>query len=162
MELLPATSGGPIEPQEFVITRGHYTKWSNELRVSTPQEYKVKGTLGVFAERQVHEIWEQYTMPGLDGNPYTTNPQGFAEALSIPGVNGNTIWLTDEERVDRDSAGFGQVTWDITNAWSLTGGMRFYQYDNSLQGFYGYSAAYENLTGYFPGHERLRAARAAR
>ncbi len=149
--------GGPIEPQEFVITRGHYTKWNNELRVSTPQEYKIKGTIGVFAERQVHEIWEQYTMPGLDGNPYLTNPQGFAQALSIPGVNGNTIWLTDEERVDRDSAGFGQVTWDITNAWSLTGGLRYYHYDNTLQGFYGYSAGYQNFvmaqTGlqYFPG-----------
>ena len=137
--------------QEFVITRGHYTKWSQELRLTSPQEYVVHGTFGLFAERQVHEIWEQYTMPGLDGNPYTTNPQGFAPSLSIPGIEGNTIWLTDEERVDRDEAAFLQASWEITSNWELSGGFREWHYDNSLQGFYGYSAAYNNQTGFFPG-----------
>jgi outer membrane receptor protein involved in Fe transport len=53
--------------------------------------------------------------------------------------------------VDRDSAIFGQVTWDIGLGWSLTGGMRFYKYDNSLQGYYGYSANYQAVTGYASG-----------
>ena len=91
---------------------------------------------------QVHDIWEDYVMPGLNGNPYTYNPQGFAQSLSIPGLNNNSIWLTDEQRVDRDSAAFAQVTWDVWGGWSLTGGFREYKYDNSLQGFYGYSLAY--------------------
>lgn len=147
----PYPAGDFTEPQEYVITNGHFTKWSHELRLTTPQDYPVKGIVGLFAERQVHEIWEQYTIPGAGGNPYTQNAQGFAPSLSIPGVNGNTIWLTDEERVDRDQAAFGQATWDITKNWEVTGGIRFYKYDNSLQGFYGYSGAYQNLTGYFPG-----------
>jgi iron complex outermembrane receptor protein len=141
------------EPQEYVITNGHYTKWSHEFRVGTPQDLPVKALVGLFAQRQVHEIWEQYTIPGAGGNPYTTNPQGFAPSLTIPGVQGNTIWLTDEERVDRDKAAFGQATWDITPSWQLLGGIRFYQYKNSLQGFYGYSANYQNLTGYYPGQK---------
>ena len=123
--LLPP--GSYAEPQEFVITHGHYTKWSQELRVNTPQEYPVHGTVGLFAQRQVHEIWEQYTMPGHGGNPYLTNPQGLAPSYSIPGLNGNTIWLTDLERVDRDQAAFAQANWDITSAWPLTGGLRHYQ-----------------------------------
>jgi len=138
-------AGNYTEPQEFVITRGHYTKWNQELRVNTPQEYQVHGTVGLFAQRQVHEIWEQYTMPGLDGNPYATNPQGFAPSLNIPGVNGNTIWLTDEERVDRDQAAFAQVSWEINPSWELTGGFRQWKYTNSLQGFYGYSAGYQDF-----------------
>jgi outer membrane receptor protein involved in Fe transport len=138
-------------PQEYVITNGHYTKWSNELRVTTPQEYAVKALLGVFAQRQVHEIWEQYTIPGAGGNPFNYNPQGLAQSLNIPGVNGNTIWLTDEERVDRDSAAFGQVTWDISSAWQVIGGIRFYKYKNSLQGFYGYSQNFHDLTLFYPG-----------
>lgn len=143
--------GSYTEGQEFVITRGHYTKWNQELRVNSPQEYPVHGTLGLFAERQVHDIWEQYTMPGLDGNPYTTNPQGLAPSLGIPGVMGNTIWLTDQQRVDRDQAAFVQANWEITSAWELTGGFRQYHYDNSLQGFYGYSEAYHNWSGFYPG-----------
>ncbi len=151
--------GSYTEGQEFVITRGHYTKWNQELRVNSPQEYPVHGTLGLFAERQVHDIWEQYTMPGLDGNPYTTNPQGLAPSLGIPGVMGNTIWLTDQQRVDRDQAAFVQVNWEITSAWELTGGFRQYHYDNSLQGFYGYSEAYHDLERLLSGPEHLRSAR---
>ncbi len=79
-------------------------------------------------------------MPGLGGNPYTFNPQGLARQYTIPTLDNNTIWLTDEERVDRDSAAFGQVTWDMTSAWAVTGGVRFYKYDNSLQGYYGLCA----------------------
>jgi outer membrane receptor protein involved in Fe transport len=144
-------AGDYTEPQEYVITNGHYTKWSNELRVSTPQDLALKALVGVFAQRQVHEIWEQYTIPGAGGNPYTLNPQGLAPSLTIPGVPGNTIWLTDEERVDRDEAAFGQVTWDLSSAWQLVGGIRFYQYKNSLEGFYGYSGAYQDQTFFFPG-----------
>ena len=134
--------GQPVQPQEFVIADNHYTKWSNELRVSTPQQLPVKGTVGLFAERQVHDIWQNYVMPGLNGNPYGSNPQGFAQSLSVPGLDTNTIWLTDQQRVDRDSAAFAQGTWDITSHWSVSAGFRQYRYDNSLQGYYGYSLAY--------------------
>src|ERR1700683_2682619 len=153
------SAGKQIEPQEFVLTTGHYTKWSNELRINTPQQYAVKATVGIFAQRQVHEIWEDYVMPGAGGNPYVYNTQGLAQSLSMPGLPNNTIWLTDEERVDRDEAAFGQVTWDIDPAWSVTGGLRFYKYQNSLQGFYGYSANYqaETLAAYgfqfYPGQD---------
>ena len=141
-------------PTEFVITNGHYTKWSHELRLTTPQDLPVKGIVGLFAERQVHEIWEQYTIPGNPLAPEGTNPEGLAASFSMPGVYGNTVWLTDEERVDRDRAAFGQLEWDITNQLSATGGIRFYHFDNSIQGFYGYSAnyqAYIGAGGYTPG-----------
>jgi iron complex outermembrane receptor protein len=143
-------SGQLVEPQEIVITESRFVKWSNELRVSTPQTYPVKATFGLFDQRQLHDIWEQYSMPGLNGATYGNNPQGFATALSIPGLP-NSIWLTDLQRVDRDQAAFGQVTWDIDPSWSVTGGLRYFKAKNSLQGFYGYSAAYQALTGYHSG-----------
>src|ERR1700691_3823753 len=89
-------AGTPIMPQEFVIENNHYTKLSNELRVSSPQQYFIKGTVGLFAERQVHDIWEDYVMPGLNGNPYTYNTQGFGSNFTIPGLDNNSIWLTDQ------------------------------------------------------------------
>jgi iron complex outermembrane recepter protein len=144
-------NGQPIEPQEFVIENNHYTKWSNELRVNTPQQLPVHATVGLFAQRQTHEIWEDYVMPGLGGNPYTYNPQGLAQQYTIPGLANNSIWLTDQERVDRDSAAFVQANWEITSHWEVTGGIRQYHYDNTLQGFYGYSAAYGESFGGAPG-----------
>jgi iron complex outermembrane recepter protein len=139
-------NGKPIMPEEFVIGGGYFEKWSHELRLSTPAQYPVKATVGLFIERQLHNIWQDYTMPGYDGNPYGGNPQGFASSLSLPGLD-NTIWLTNEQRVDRDQAAFAQVEWDITSQLALTGGLRYYKYDNSLQGFFGYSANYSSHTG---------------
>jgi iron complex outermembrane recepter protein len=147
----------PIMPQEYVIGGGDYEKWSNEFRISTPEDQPLRATFGVFIERQLHNIWQNYTMPGYDpvsiygGNGGGAGPNccGFANYFSIPNF-GNTIWLTDEQRVDRDKAAFIQATWDITKEWSLTGGYRYYHYDNSLLGFFGYSSNYFG-NGCFPG-----------
>jgi outer membrane receptor protein involved in Fe transport len=140
--------GKPIMPQELVVTKGYFQKWSNEVRLSTPKDLPVHAVIGVFAQRQLHDIWEQYVMPGYGfTNPYgalnsaTPNPDGFDQALSIPTL-GNTIWLTDEQRVDRDKAAFAQATWDISSQWSVSGGIRYFTYDNTLNGFFGYSKAY--------------------
>jgi iron complex outermembrane receptor protein len=140
-------SGNPIMPQEFVDGGGYFEKWSHELRVSTPVDEPVRATVGLFIQRQLHNIWQLYTMPGFDySNVGIGNPNGFATALSIPNFP-DAIWLTDEQRVDRDQAAFAQVQWDITSQWSVTGGLRYYKYDNSLEGFFGYGAGYSSSTG---------------
>jgi iron complex outermembrane receptor protein len=132
-------NGLPIMPQELVIANNAFEKWSHELRLSTPQNLPVKGTVGLFAQRQLHRILQDYLMPGygftsLGGG----NPNGLADSVSVPG-HSNTIWLTDETRVDRDQAVFAQVTWDITSQWELSGGLRYFKSDNTLEGFYGYN-----------------------
>jgi outer membrane receptor protein involved in Fe transport len=147
-------NGKAIMPEEFVIGAGYFEKWSHEIRLSTPADKPVRATVGLFIQRQLHNIWQLYTMPGYGyssvyGGAYnqpSPNPDGFATALSIPGFD-NAIWLTDEQRVDRDKAAFAQVTWDMTSQLALTGGLRRYSYDNSLQGFFGYSANYSSHTG---------------
>jgi outer membrane receptor protein involved in Fe transport len=147
------SNGNPIMPQEFVYTKGAFEKWSHELRLTTPENEPVKGTVGLFIQRQLHNIWEQYVMPGYGfTDPYgnSLNPNGFAQSLSIPTLF-NTIWLTDEQRVDRDKAAFAQLTWDVTSQLALTAGLRYYEYENSLDGFYGFSLNYDNLTGYSSG-----------
>ena len=147
-------NGKPIMPEEFVIGGGYFEKWSHEIRLSTPADKPVRATVGLFIQRQLHNISQLYTMPGYGytsvfGGQYnqpTPNPDGFANALSIPGFE-NAIWFTDEQRVDRDKAAFAQVTWDMTSQLALTGGIRRYNYENSLQGFFGYSANYSSHTG---------------
>lgn len=136
-------AGKPIMPQQLIYDTNHFSKWSHELRVSTPREYPVKGIFGVFAQRQVHDVVQNYVLPGYNGD-------GLSDALSVPGWK-NTLWLTDQQRVDRDQAAFGELTWDVTKQWSLTGGIRFFHARNTLQGYYGFSNNYQNLTGYGSG-----------
>ncbi len=141
-------NGKPIDPQQLVIDRGYFEKWSHELRLQSPQDEPLRGIVGVFIQRQLHDIFQQYTMPGYGfNNPYGSlavggNPNGLAQSLSIPAL-ANTIWLTSEQRVDQDQAIFAQGTWDITQSLSLNGGLRYYKYDNTLEGFFGYSANYD-------------------
>jgi iron complex outermembrane receptor protein len=143
--------GNPIMPQQFVIGAGDFEMWNQELRVTTPLDKPVHATFGVFLERQMHNIWQNYTMPGYGySSVYGGNPGGLGyiapNDFSVPGFP-NTIWLTDEQRVDRDQAVYGQATWDITHQLSLTGGVRFYKYDNSLLGFYGFNANFATGEG---------------
>lgn len=140
-------NGKIIDPQQILTQHGDFEMWSQELRVTTPQDLPVHGTAGVFMDRQLHNIWLQYNLPGYGWtSPYGGNPNGFATDLSIPGFP-NAIWLTDEQRVDRDRAAYAQATWDITGQLSLTAGLRYYTYDNSLLGFYGFNSTFLSGTG---------------
>ena len=45
----------------------------------------------------------------------------------------DTIWLTEQVRVDRDHALFGELTFDITPKLTATAGVRFFKAKNSLR-----------------------------
>ena len=50
----------------------------------------------------------------------------------------DTLWLTEQERIDRDYAIFGELSFDITDKLTVTGGVRYFEAENSLEGFFGF------------------------
>lgn len=126
-------NGNLINPSQYIVGRDHYTKTNHEIRVSSPTTWPVRFTAGFFIQRQVHEILQDYEVPG------GTAP--LADALSVPGWPG-TYWLTDQERVDRDKAVFTEASYDILDNLTLNAGIRYYTFDNTLQGFYGFNASH--------------------
>jgi outer membrane receptor protein involved in Fe transport len=135
-------AGNLINPAQTIIGRDHYTKLSHELRVSTPRDFPLRFVGGLFLERQVHEILQDYVVDN-GGDPLgSVAPNN----ISVPGWPG-TIWLTDQERVDRDKAVFGELTYDILEQLSISAGIRHFTYDNNLQGFYGFNSTYSSHTG---------------
>jgi outer membrane receptor protein involved in Fe transport len=128
-------NGVPLPtPQQEIIGRDRFEKGSNEIRLASPSTDRFRFIVGLFQERQRHWIIQDYQI------------QGFGPQVSVTGWP-NTIWLTDQERVDRDEAAFGEATFDVTHHISITGGIRGYHYNNTLYGFYGYSAGYSSHTG---------------
>ena len=128
-------NGNPLaNPQQEIVGTDRFEKGSNELRLASPSTDRFRFLVGLFQERQTHWIIQDYQI------------QGLAPDISVTGWP-NTIWLTDQNRIDRDEAAFGQATFDITSHLSVTGGIRYYHYDNTLYGFYGYSANYSSGTG---------------
>jgi iron complex outermembrane receptor protein len=122
------------DPAQEIVGRDRFTKRSNEIRIVSPSTDRLHFIAGLFEERQTHWIVQDYQI------------QGFDPALSPTGYPG-TIWLTDQERIDRDVAAYVDATLDITSKLSITAGVRGYAYRNSLQGFFGFGAGYSSHTG---------------
>jgi iron complex outermembrane receptor protein len=127
-------SGAPINPSQYIQYKDGFTKQSHELRISSPRENRFRVVAGAFYERQTHFIEQRYLINGL------------ASSLSVTGWP-NTLWLTEQQRVDRDYAAFGEASFDITSQLTLTAGVRVFKAENSLKGFFGFSSGYSSHTG---------------
>jgi len=118
-------AGNTIDPSQHIIGRDHFTKMSHELRIASPAENRFRVVAGLFYQRQFHRIHQDYQVTGL-GAQVSVN--------TFPG----TLWLTQQDRVDKDYAAFGEASFDILKTLTLTGGLRAYKYDNSLIGYFGF------------------------
>lgn len=128
-------NGQPLAaPLQYIEGKDHFTKYSNEIRLSSPTTDRFRFIIGAFQEEQTHHILQDYLI------------QGFAPQYSIPGW-ANTLWLTNQLRTDRDYAAFGEVSYDITPKLTITGGIRGYYYANSLYGFFGFSHNFDDFYG---------------
>ena len=127
-------AGNKVDSTQYILGNDQYTKLSNEVRLSSPQDWRLRFVAGFFQERQTHYILQNYQINDLGSDFWVT---GWP----------HTYWLTDQLRVDRDIAGFGEASFDILPDLTLTGGVRVFQADNSLEGFFGFSAATSSHTG---------------
>jgi outer membrane receptor protein involved in Fe transport len=127
-------NGNLIDPSQYIHAEDKYRKTSNELRISSPKEYRLRFVAGVFDEKQSHDIFQDYLINNLGSD------------ISVTGYP-NTIWLTRQKRYDDDYAAFGEVSFDITDNLTATAGARFFHTENSLKGFFGYAAGYSSSQG---------------
>lgn len=128
-------NGDLINPSQYIQATNGYKKLTHELRVASPAEYRWRFVAGMFWQDQENDIQERYRVDGL------------ADSLSVPGWP-DTIWLTRQMREDHDEAFFGEVSFDITEKLTATGGMRFFKVDNSLRGYFGFAEGYAPNANY--------------
>ena len=111
LSLFFENDGSPANPTQTFTNNDHYTKQSHELRISTPQDKRVRGLVGLFWQHQYHDFYQQYgnvtnladamlmnsTVDIVNGDPNV--------AQQFPGV----VYLNSMDRHDRDKAIFGQL-----------------------------------------------------
>ena len=117
--------GTLINMSQHIDAKDGYRKSSHELRVTSPKEDRLRLVAGLFWQRQGHDIFQRYFMDGLSA------------VQEVPGWP-DTIWLTAQQRTDRDKAVFGELSFDLTKSLTATVGGRWFHNDNSLKGFFGY------------------------
>ena len=116
------------DPHQEVYATDKYTNYSNELRIASPSTDRLRFVAGLFQQTQTaNSLW-----------PYTIDD--YATANSVVGFP-STIFLIDQNRVERDLAAFGEATYDITSKLSFLAGVRLYQDRNNFEGYYGYRTA---------------------
>ena len=132
-------NGNIINPRQHINGSDHFKKLSQELRVATPADKPIRGLIGAFYQVQKNHILQDYLVDGL------------ATDLSVPGW-ADTLWLTNQLRKDKDYAIFGEVNWDVVPHVTLTGGTRYYKFDNTIIGFNGFGP--NNPSGSTLGYNR--------
>lgn len=121
-------AGQIIDPTQTFSQSGRSQKLSQEIRLATPTDWRVHGIVGAFYQRQSESFTYDYHVDNL------------ATSISVTGHPG-TYYLDIGKRIDRDYAAFTQVDFDVTKQLTVTGGVRYYQYNNTLTDFNGTKGA---------------------
>ena len=118
-------AGDLVDPTQYIVGGNNFKKLSQELRIASPADKPLRVIAGAFYQHQSNDILQDYKVDGL------------GSLLSVNGRPG-TVWLTKQERIDRDYALFGEVSFDVIPQITLTGGGRYYKFDNTVFGFAGF------------------------
>ncbi|MGD9816211.1 MAG: TonB-dependent receptor [Hyphomonadaceae bacterium] len=132
---LAGLPGDPINPAQQVEGRDHYDRQTYELRLTSPAENRLRFIVGAFYQLSEHRIHQRYYFS-----------EDFRDAYEVTG-NPDTIWLTEQLRTDEESALFGEAAFDLTDSLTATLGVRLFQTENSLRGFFGFGAGFSGTTG---------------
>jgi outer membrane receptor protein involved in Fe transport len=111
----------------------NFNRMSHEVRLQSSADQRFRWIAGLFYQRQEHFFDLQWVIPTVD------------TSLSVV-EDGHAVWQTHQKRVDRDKAVFGEVYFDITDNFTAIGGIRWFDYENSLFGFNGWTGY---CTGYY-------------
>ena len=123
--LFTDNSGKPINPSQYVISHDLFNKRTHELRLSSPQNERVRYVVGLFYQKQDNITASRYLVTGLSD---------FDSITGQPGVH----YLNNVTRYDTDRAAFTQFDVDLTDKLTLTAGGRIFDYRESVNGFFGF------------------------
>jgi outer membrane receptor protein involved in Fe transport len=129
-------NGDPIPPNARYTNNDGYSKQSHELRVSSPQDRRFRGLLGLFWQEQKHDFQQNFLVAGLADSMLMNYFEGDTSRYA------DTVYLNSMDRVDTDEAVFGSLSFDITDTLELTVGARFFKPEVTVEGFFGYGLGF--------------------
>ncbi len=129
---------GPLYDLDGIL--GYYlndqkqTRFSQELRLTSTGESRLQWMVGLFYEDVTDEWLYSSVTPGLTGTPsfayasywaYYYNYLGYDNEYPLPGTD--NWWFQDFSRNVKQTAVFGEVSFDITDNWSALVGARWFE-----------------------------------
>ena len=110
---------------ETYTEKNNYERQTHELRLASLAEARLHYTVGAYFTEITHTYLQQWHQPGM------------SPTLEVGG--GDSVYFrTDQERTDQQTALFGELTYDLTDSFSITGGIRYFWNDTDLVGVVGW------------------------
>lgn len=122
-------------PQNNYKVNNRNKRWTQEFRVTTPAENRLRGTLGAFYDvNRIEDVTQWNYVQRAAGFNYDLPPHPSVNVLGVGPLPGagfvNTIL-----RRDRQFAIYGEASFDIIpDKLTLTGGARYYDSSASMEG----------------------------
>ena len=141
----PNSPGFCYSPSGYIKDQERATHQSHELRLSTPDDWRVRAIGGLFWENYtIHEQtdWSYGTSPNFSPvgpptiDPYTPSPSLLPVTSNNPDVRpSGDMFFDDITRGYKQKAAFGSVDLDlIPRTLTLTAGTRYYHIDDFEKG----------------------------
>ena len=132
-----------FSPSSVWTDHEHNSHQSHEFRLSTPDDWRLRGIVGAFWEQlkiQDQLEWQYKSLPPCTdtvtvGCMTDVGPAPGA-TVSNPGIrNDNVAFFNDVQRGYRQTAAFASTDFDILpHVLTVTGGTRWYRFDNDERG----------------------------
>ncbi len=117
----PPSFSGCNVPTMFYDYHDQINRWSHEVRLQSKPGGSTHWTVGAYYEQTKDVYSSFYAMPGIDF-------QGSQAAYYINYYQGTPLpqeWYSSSSRIDdHQIAGFGQITRDLSERWSINVGLR--------------------------------------
>ena len=139
-------AGDPVNPDASFNNDDHYTKVSHEIRITTPQDNRVRGLLGFFWQKQYHDFYQEFGRIAGLADFMLMNAQEQPGAQRFGGV----VYLNSMDRTDRDQAVFANVDFDLSDQFTLSLGGRYFEPEVHVKGFFGFGLGFNR--GHTPGY----------
>jgi outer membrane receptor protein involved in Fe transport len=111
---------------EYYQEDNEYERDTHELRLQSIGDGRLHYTVGAYYSKITHKYLQEWIQPGISPNRV------------VPGGDPNRFFRTDQEREDEQTAFFGELTYDLSDSFSITGGIRFFENDSHLVGVVGW------------------------
>jgi len=133
----PSTTAQCTSNNVFYEEDNKYERTTHEVRLMSQNDGPLSYTVGFYMEELEHTYRQEWIMPGMaQGSGY----QIFDKA--------NLWYLTDQVRGDDQTAVFGDISYDLTDALTISFGARYFDNESTLKGLSGYGMS--SIQGSYP------------
>lgn len=125
-------TGTPANPRAVIPVRNadNERSWTQELRIVSAEGGPIDYTAGVFLQQHKRQIGLYVFAPGASEQSFAATGSLVPILLGggyVPTLADGSVYNQVTDQKFNEVSFYGDVTWHITDAWSLTGGARAFR-----------------------------------